>query len=255
MRVLISYAHGDPAHEEDVRRLWTLLRAEGVDARLDVAAASQRQFWPQWMSEQIRLARLVIVVGTLTYRERAEGRTTGPVGRGVRWEARQLQELLYADVEEGTRKIVPVLLPGGEETDLPDWLHPMGGTTYRIATLSPSGVEELLRLLTNQPLDSDPPLGTVRPLPPRPRTASRAESTDHGAAVPSPLRSQLLVEASLADDVLSCTVSLAGSPVCTRQSRISSEVWQVWQGLQAGPQVAAQRMYAVGQSLAQAVFD
>ncbi|MFI7430062.1 tetratricopeptide repeat protein [Micromonospora sp. NPDC049836] len=255
MRVLISYAHGDPAHEEDVRRLWTLLRAEGVDARLDLAAASQRQFWPQWMSEQIRLARFVIVVGTPTYRERAEGRTTGPVGRGVRWEARQLQELLYADVEEGTRKIVPVLLPGGEETDLPDWLHPVGGTTYRIATLSPSGVEELLRLLTNQPLDRDPPLGTVRPLPPRPRTASRAESTDHGTAVPSPLRSQLLVEASLADDVLSCTVSLAGSPVCTRQSRISSEVWQVWQGLQAGPQVAAQRMYAVGQSLAQAVFD
>lgn len=49
VRVLISYAHGDPGHEEDVRRLWTLLRAEGVDARLDLAAASQRQFWPQWM--------------------------------------------------------------------------------------------------------------------------------------------------------------------------------------------------------------
>ena len=195
------------------------------------------------------------MVGSPTYRERAEGRAAGSVGRGVRWEARQLQELLYADVEAGTRKIVPVLLPGGEESDLPDWLDPVGGTTYRITALTSAGVEELLRLLTDQPLDVDPPLGTVRPLPPRQRTARRAESTDLSAAVPSPLRSQLLIEASLADDVLTCTVSLAGSPVCTRRSRISAEVWQVWQALQAGPQVAAQRMHGAGRSLASAVFD
>ncbi|MGW3603291.1 CHAT domain-containing protein [Micromonospora sp. NPDC005161] len=255
VRVLISYAHGDPAHEEDVRRFWTLLRAEGVDARLDVTAASQRQFWPQWMSEQICQARFVIVVGTPTYRERAEGRAAASVGRGVRWEARQLQELLYADMETGTQKIVPVLLPGGEETDLPDWLQPGGGTTYRIATLTSSGVEGLLRLLTDQPLDVDPPLGMPRPLPPRPRAALPAETPDRDAKVSSSLRTQLLIEARMVDDMLECSVSLAGTPVGTRQSRVPAEVWQVWQALRAGPRVAVERMFAVGPVLANAVFD
>lgn len=50
VRVLISYAHGEPEEDELVRRFWALLRDEGIDARIDLTAADQRQFWPQWMS-------------------------------------------------------------------------------------------------------------------------------------------------------------------------------------------------------------
>ena len=108
VRVLISYSHGDDRHDEVVRSFWTFLRGEGIDARLDVTAAGQRQFWPEWMSEQIREARFVILVASPTYRERAENRGDVSSGRGVRWEARHLQELLYADWEDGFGKIVPV---------------------------------------------------------------------------------------------------------------------------------------------------
>ena len=54
VRVLISYAQYDEKHSELVQAFWTFLRTEGIDARLDVMAANQRQFWPQWMSEEIR---------------------------------------------------------------------------------------------------------------------------------------------------------------------------------------------------------
>ena len=63
VRVLISYAHDNEQHSELVRTFWTFLRAEGIDARLDVTAANRRQFWPEWMSEEIRAAAFVIVVG------------------------------------------------------------------------------------------------------------------------------------------------------------------------------------------------
>jgi hypothetical protein len=39
VRVFISYAYGDREHEDQVRQLWVFLRACGVDARLDLAAA------------------------------------------------------------------------------------------------------------------------------------------------------------------------------------------------------------------------
>jgi len=167
-RVLISYAHDDQQHQELVRSFWTFLRHHGIDARLDVTAAAERQFWPDWMSEQIRDARFVIVVASPAYRERAEHRADPSEGRGVQWEARQLEELLYRDWAGGSRKIVPVVLPGGQVEDLPDWVLPVGGTTYRLRELTSESADALLRLLTGQPLDTEPPLGQVQPRPPRP---------------------------------------------------------------------------------------
>ena len=52
--VLISYAHDDEVHEERVRDFWLFLRANGVDATLDLLAAEQRQDWAQWTTRQVR---------------------------------------------------------------------------------------------------------------------------------------------------------------------------------------------------------
>jgi hypothetical protein len=167
VRVLISYAHGDAEHEEVVRRFWTFLRTEGVDAVLDVVAANQRQFWPQWMSEQIRDAQFVLVVASPFYKERAQGTGHASVGRGVRWEARQLQELLYTNFEDGLRRVLPVVLPGGQTEQLPDWLLPVGATVFRVTEFTSDGADALLRVLTGQPWEVEPPLGRVRPRPTR----------------------------------------------------------------------------------------
>ncbi len=45
VRVFISYAHESPEHAEMVRQLWVFLRACGIDARLDLAAAEDRVDW------------------------------------------------------------------------------------------------------------------------------------------------------------------------------------------------------------------
>ena len=171
VRVLISYAHDNEAHSELVRTFWTFLRKEGIDAQLDVTAANQRQFWPEWMSEQIRAAAFVIVVASPAYRERAEHRGDPTVGRGVRWEARQLQELLYRDGDDGFGKVVPVVLPGGQVEDLPDWVLPFGGTTYKLSAFTSDAADLLLRYLMAQPLELEPPLGRGRLRPPRPFAA------------------------------------------------------------------------------------
>ncbi|MGH3903939.1 MAG: toll/interleukin-1 receptor domain-containing protein [Pseudonocardiaceae bacterium] len=73
VRVFISYAHGDPEHEDHVRRFWSFLRAQGIDARLDRPAAEQRQDWSVWMLQQIRAARFVLMMASPEYRRRAEG--------------------------------------------------------------------------------------------------------------------------------------------------------------------------------------
>jgi SEFIR domain len=103
-RVLISYAHDDGGHCERVRQLWTFLLSVGVDAMLDVLAQVEQQYWPAWMSEQIRSARFIVVVASPVYRRRAEGREEPGAGHGVVWEARALKDLLYADPEAFGRR-------------------------------------------------------------------------------------------------------------------------------------------------------
>ena len=166
VRAFISYAHDDEEHKQRVLRLWTLLRDEGIDAKLDRPAESDRPFWPDWTAQQFRSAKYVLVVASPQYRERAENDSSSPVGRGVRHEASLMKELLYAEGNEGRQKLIPVVLPGRDVTELPDWLLPAGSTVFRLDSLTPAGVDGLIRAMTGQPRFVEPPLGRLRPRPP-----------------------------------------------------------------------------------------
>ncbi len=122
VRVFISYAHDDLAHEERVREFWTFLRAHGIDARLDKPAAQRRQDWPLWMLREVSEARFVLVVASPAYRERAEGVAPAGVGLGVQWEAALIREEVYADREAALNRFIPVVLPGCSQADIPVWL-------------------------------------------------------------------------------------------------------------------------------------
>ncbi|MET8149517.1 CHAT domain-containing protein [Actinoplanes sp. NPDC005259] len=249
VRVFISYAHGDDDHSESVRRLWLLLRSVGVDAKLDLTATAQRQFWPKWMNEQIRDADFVLVVASPRYRERGEDRGDPASGKGVRWEAQRLQERWYAEHEAGLRSIVPVILPGGDTDGIPDWLLPAGGTTYRVPELTESGIEELIRVLTDQPRDVEPPLGKTPVLPPRSAPAAGRATT------PAGLATELLIDAALDGRRLTCEVSLAGAPVCNHEAVLPPELDRVWNSLTGTAEVAQNQLAAAGRALARAVFD
>jgi hypothetical protein len=96
-RVLISYAHEDPAHERQVLEFYEFLRAHGVDALIDVEVAGRPQYWPDWMSAQIRHGGYVLVIGSPGYRAAAEDRLPAQERRGVRWEARALKDAFYTN--------------------------------------------------------------------------------------------------------------------------------------------------------------
>ncbi|WP_051570967.1 toll/interleukin-1 receptor domain-containing protein [Cryptosporangium arvum] len=151
VRVFLSYAHDSPEHSADVRTLWTLLRERGIDARLDLPAAERRTDWPAWMRRQIDRADFVLVIASPEYRRTADGLAERHERRGVRFEAMELVEELYRDHESGTRKIVPVVLPGRTRDDVPRFLRPYSTTYVEVGELSGVGVERLLRLLTDQP--------------------------------------------------------------------------------------------------------
>jgi TIR domain len=70
VRVFVSYAHDDAAHEERVRGFWWFLRAHGVDARLDQLAGEQRQDWAEWMTREVRDAAYVLVIASPDYKQR-----------------------------------------------------------------------------------------------------------------------------------------------------------------------------------------
>jgi UPF0755 protein len=165
--VFISYAHDDRAHEERVRQLWLFLRANGIDAQLDVTAAQQRQEWGEWMTRQVRDAAIILVVASPAYKERAEGDAGPGEGRGLQWEARLIRERLYTDQQQGLTLVLPVVLPGCSEHDLPLWLAPVSATFYLVRELTVAGAEDLLRALTSQPRETVPVLGPVPDLPPR----------------------------------------------------------------------------------------
>lgn len=169
-RVFISYAHDDAAHEDLVRDFWWFLRSQGVDAQADLGV-EDRHDWAEWMVGQIRDAERVLVVASPAYARRSEGNAEPDEGRGVQWEAGLIRDLLYTDQKAGLRRVLPVVLPGGSPRDIPLWLRPASAVYYRVSEFTVSGAENLLRVLTGQPLETEPPLGVPPVLPPRPKPA------------------------------------------------------------------------------------
>jgi hypothetical protein len=163
-RVLISYSHDDPAHEDRVLDLADRLRHDGVDAMVDQYVQFPPEGWPAWCEAEIHRADFVLMVCTETYLRRVNRGEEPGKGHGVIWEARLIRQHLY-DSGSVSGKFVPVLFADGSHDHVPTPVK--GGTIYR-AELS-EGYEELYRLLTNQPRARKPELGKLRRLPERQR--------------------------------------------------------------------------------------
>jgi hypothetical protein len=268
VRVFISYAHDDRPHEDRVRAFWLFLRAQGVDARLDLPAAEQRVDWAQWMTQQVRDADRVLVIASPQYRRRAEGDALAGEGRGVQWEARLIREVFYADQDAGLKRVLPVVLPGCMPDDIPLWLAPVSAMHYVVSDYTVAGAESLLRVLTGQPWETEPPPGMPPVLPPRaaaqpaPPRPGEGHATSPGAAgrgveAGRPvMRTEVVIEAAVSQDgMLSSAVWLAGSLLCQRQGRLPSQVAEVWSALRLPALAAGERMAGAGRRLAAALLD
>ena len=107
------------------------------------------------------------------------------------------------------------------------WLAPASTTHYQVTGYTVAGAETLLRVLTGQPLEIVPDLGTVPYLPPR------GAGTAAGARRIRPaLRTQVVIEARVAEDgQVASAVWLGGSLLCQRQAPLPAEVAGVWGAL------------------------
>jgi hypothetical protein len=249
LRVFVSYAHDDAAHVEQVRDFWLFLRANGIDARLDLPAAEQRQDWAQWMTRGVRDADRILVVASPAYRRRGEGDARADEGRGVQFEGRLIRDRFYADQDAGLRQVLPVVLPGGSADDLPLWLFPAAATHYAVTDYTVAGAEPLLRVLTGQPREITPVLGAVPYLPSRGAVPLTRQA-------PPALRTRVVIEARVSDDGrIRSAVWLGGSLLCQRQEPLPAEVATVWGALEQPSLAAAARVAEAGRRLAGALFD
>jgi len=204
-RVFISYAHDDDdEHADQVREFWRFLRANGIDALLDLPAGEIRQDWSLWMLRGIRDSRRVIVVASPQYRRRADGDALAGEGAGVQWEARLLRDLVYEDPEDALDRIVPVVLPGSAPADLPVWLSPGSHTHYTVEDFTETGAQSLLRLLTGQPYETVPDLGPVPLLPPREQPAAGGRSGRSATVSGPPPAFRMPDQTSLVDALMGC---------------------------------------------------
>ena len=166
----------------------------------------------------------------------------------MQFEARLIRDRFYADQDAGLQLVLPVVLPGGSAGDLPLWLAPASTTHYLVTDYTVAGAEALLRVLTGQPRETEPGLGTVPYLPPR-------GTGPAGLARPA-LRTQVLIEAGQSDDgQVASAVWLGGSLLCQRQAPLPAEVAGVWGALELPPLAAAGRMAEAGRRLAGVLLD
>jgi SEFIR domain len=158
-RVFISYSHDSAEHRDRVLELANRLRADRIDAIVDRYEQSPPEGWPAWCEAEMERAGFVVMVCTETYLRRVSRKEEPGVGHGVLWEGRLIYQYLY-DSASASRKFVPVLFADDSDAHVPAPVK--GGTIYRVPDL----YEDLLRLLSNQPLTPMPPLGPRKELPP-----------------------------------------------------------------------------------------
>jgi tetratricopeptide (TPR) repeat protein len=230
---------------ETVRDLWIFLRSCGVDARLDRIAAEQPQDWPLWMGDQVREADHILVVASQAYRTRAEGRAPADEGHGVQYEARLIRDAFYR-APHGIARFLPVVLPGQSRDGVPDFLG--SNTVYEVREFTIAGAEALVRFLTSQPGEIEPPIGTKPVLSHRDRSLSQPVSEG------SPLRHDVaLYVESNPDGGVRTRTELAGSVLGEQVGGLPLGVMSCWSGLD-DPN-AVDRLVALGRRLWDVLLD
>ena len=198
MKIFISYAHEEDAHNNAILALAEKLIRDGLETDIDAFHPFPPEGWSLWMEKSIRSADFVLSVCTSIYRDRVNDEAPANVGKGARWEGRFIREEIYRDSGKN-RKFVPLLKSGGKEGDIPTVLS---GYTYFYFE-SEEGYESLYRFLTNQPAYLKPTPGTIRTLPPKnsgtPQTSGNAPPTSFTPNLPNNMRDRMSSGLSLED--------------------------------------------------------
>lgn len=158
-RVFVSYAHDSETHMNHVREFATFLRSQGIDAELDRWDNQDRRDWLAWAIAEMRAADFVLVIASPMLARMGDGSAPSNRHRGIQAETALLRELLHSDRAVWFRKVLPVVLPGGDLSGVPLFLQPHSASHYFVREFSAAGADQLLRTLGGDPEHPSPPLG------------------------------------------------------------------------------------------------
>lgn len=168
--VFVSYAHESTQHRNHVIEFATFLHEQSITTVLDAWLGWERQDWYAWALQKMTEADYVIVVASEKYRWIADGHGRNQ-HKGVRSEVAMLREMIYADRERWLPKILPVLLPGHDNAEIPLFLQPYSASFFAVTEFTARGAEKLLRVIHRRPAHAAPPVaGTPPELPVLPNT-------------------------------------------------------------------------------------
>ncbi|WP_091935811.1 hypothetical protein [Blastococcus sp. DSM 46786] len=170
----------DEAWRDEVLEFFVALRRSGIDAEIDLAHFSERGVdWTRWGPTMVR-ERDVIAVVNAGWRRAWEESGDGFTGRGAAAEVDVLLSIFNEDRDVFQEKVLLVLLPGSDDSDVPYGLGRL--QRVRVRAFDDDGLTPLLRILTDQPEYPLPPLGAI-PLLPAAASAVIQRRLDHPAAV------------------------------------------------------------------------
>lgn len=157
-KVFISYSHENSEYENRILEFANRLRAEGIDANIDLYEEAPAEGWPRWMENQINDADYVLVVSSRSYFEKIYLEKNR--GKGISWEVNVVYQHIY-DASSLNTKFIPVYFYKEEEQYILTPLKPF--TFYSVG--DEEGFEKLYWRLRGVTKNQKPPLGNLRPLP------------------------------------------------------------------------------------------
>lgn len=157
---ILSYARTCPNDKRLAKQLADRLRDAGVDSDIDQYHDVLPRGWLHWMEQRILSPEwFVLVLCSAPYARRWSLAEEQGTGRGVKYEAQLIQQLLYSSDGVNTR-IIPVTASPEDERHVPTILQKT--TVYDVGTSV--GYDHLLRRLMSQPLVTVPAVGDATTL-------------------------------------------------------------------------------------------
>jgi hypothetical protein len=160
-RVFVTYTHDSEEHKDQVLGLAAFLRRHGLDVQLDAWDSYERKDWYEWGQRQVMLADFILVVASKQYKRVGDGEVSAEENRGAQAEVAALREMMQNDRPQWIQRILPVLLPGHSPDEIPLFLQPLTADHFKVDDLTLAGADSLIRVLTAQPANVLPPIGTV----------------------------------------------------------------------------------------------
>ncbi|MEU4249008.1 SEFIR domain-containing protein [Amycolatopsis sp. NPDC026612] len=180
--VFISYTHESAEHRDHVIEFAAFLHQQGIATVLDAWLEVERRDWYSWALRGITEADYVVVVASENYSSVSDGYGRNRHG-SVRSGADVLREMIHEDRERWLHKILPVLLPGHENAEIPVFLQPYSANFFAVTEFTVQGAEELLRVIHRRPPYVAPPVAGQPPeLPVLASVRAVRNAPDHGTA-------------------------------------------------------------------------